>query len=217
MRHHPHHLAGFKIQPQLQIAPATRFMPWKIRMTMTRLVPQHGCHPSYPHQCPKHQHSLHKLHFSNRPLPQDLSLMKLLLQVCPLQPHNQAHHHFQGCLKHQALSLIAQGHVLHHRDTVPWRHWCNTIFLPSKQHGLKTPWPPNLLACAKHWCILNLSQQNLPVSAQGCPLLMRDTALRPWIWNPANYQSIANSDKAHATRKFGTTLTLINLGISAKA
>jgi hypothetical protein len=59
--------------------------------------------------------------------PTNLSLMTLNLQVDPLQPQNQAHHHFQGCWQHQALLLIAQGHVLHHRTTVPWRHLYNTI------------------------------------------------------------------------------------------
>ncbi len=162
--HHPHHLAGPPIQPQLQIAPTTLFMPWKMTMTMTHLVPPHGCHPHYSHQYHKHQHNVHELHLLNRPCPQGLSLMMLFLQVCPLQPQNQANYNFQGCPKHQALSLIAQGHILHHRDTVHSWNWCNTIFPLPNQHGLKTPWPPNLPAYAKHWRFLNLRQQNLPVS-----------------------------------------------------
>jgi hypothetical protein len=126
--------------------------------------------------------------------------MTLLLQVGPLQPHNQATRHFQGCLKHQALSLIAQGPVLNCHNTVHFWHWCNTIFPLPKQHSLKTPWPPNFPAYAKHWRFLNLSLCNLPVSAQGCPLLMMDTALRSWIRSPTNYPSIAISDETHATK-----------------
>ncbi len=68
--------------------------------------------------------------------------------MCPLKPHIRANHHFQGCLKHQTLLLIAQGHILHHRDTGHLWNWCNTVFPLPKQHGLKTPWPPNLPACA---------------------------------------------------------------------
>ncbi len=91
-------LAGSRIRPQCQISPTTCFMPCQITMTRTRLVPQHGCHPCYPLQCQEHQLHGHALHLSNRPLPQDLSLSMLLLQVGPIQPRNQAHHHFQGCL-----------------------------------------------------------------------------------------------------------------------
>jgi hypothetical protein len=143
--------------------------------------------------------------------------MVFLLQAGLLQPHNQSHRHFQGCLKHQALLLIAQGHVLHRRDIGNWRLWCNTIFLLPKQHGLKTSWPPKLLAYAKHWRFLNMNQQNLPVSARDCPCLTRDTPLWSWIRNPANYSSIANSDETHTTKKFGTAPTLMNLDVSAKA
>jgi hypothetical protein len=125
------------------------------------------CHPHYPLQCQEHQLHMHASHLPNKPLPRDLSLTMLLLQVCSIQPHNQTHHHFQGCLKHQTLLLIAQGHILHHRTTVPWWHWYNTISLPPKQHGLHTPWPPNLPAYAKPWHFQNLSLQNLPASARG--------------------------------------------------
>jgi hypothetical protein len=74
-----------------------------------------------------------------RPLPRDLSLTTLHLQVDPLQSHNQAHCHFQGCQQHQALLLIVRGHILHHRTTVPWWHWYNTISQLPKQHNLHTP------------------------------------------------------------------------------
>jgi hypothetical protein len=85
----------------------------------THLVPPHGHHPRYRHWCHKHQYSVRKSPLFNRSCPQGLSLMSLLLQVCPLQPHNcHCHRHFQGCTKYQALLLIAQGHVLHHRDTI---------------------------------------------------------------------------------------------------
>ncbi len=140
----------------------------------------------------------------------------LLLQVCLLQPQNQANHHFQGCPKHKALSLIAKGHVLYRHDKVHSWNWYNTIFLLPKQHGLKAPWPLNPLAYTKHWHFLNLKQQNLPVSARGCPLSTRDTALRSWIRNLTNYLSIANSDETHATKKFGTACIPMNLGVSAK-
>ncbi len=90
-------------------------------------------------------------------------------------------------------------------------------FLPPTQHSLKSPCPPNLPVYCKHWRFQSLSWLNLPVSVWGCPLLMRDTALRYWIRNPANYSSIANSNKTHTTKKFGTAHTLMNLGISAKA
>jgi hypothetical protein len=138
------------------IVPTTLFMPWKMMTTMTHLVPPHGHHPCYWHWCCKHQVNLHKSLLSNRPHPRGLSLMKLLLQVCPLQPHNRANRHFQGYPKHQALSLIAKGHVLRHRDSVHLWNWCNTIFSLPKKHGHKTPWPPNLSAYAKHWGYLNL-------------------------------------------------------------
>ncbi len=149
--------AGSRIQPQLQIAPTTSFMPWKMTMTRMHLVPQHGCCPCYPHQCQEHQLNVHPSHLSNRPLPCSLSLTSLLLQVGPVQPHNQAHCHFQGCLYYRALLLIAQGHVLHHCTTVFWLHWYNTISLPPKQHGPNTPWPPNLPAYAKHWRFWHLN------------------------------------------------------------
>jgi hypothetical protein len=74
------------------------FMPWQMTMTRTSLVQQHGCHPRYLLQCQEHQLHGHMSHLSNRPLSQDLSLTPLLLQLGPIQPHNQAHHHFQGCL-----------------------------------------------------------------------------------------------------------------------
>ncbi len=94
-----------------------------------------------------------------------------------------------------------------------WWHWYNTTSLPPKQQGLNTPWSPNLPAYAKHWRSWNTSWQNLPAT----PLWTRDTALQSWIRNPANYSSIANSNKTHATMKCGTNHTQMNLGNSAKA
>jgi hypothetical protein len=91
-------LAESRIQSQHQISPTTRFMPWQMMMAGSRLVPQHGHHPCYLLQGQIHQLHGHALHLSNRPLPQDLSLTMLLLQVGQIQPHNQAHSHFQGCL-----------------------------------------------------------------------------------------------------------------------
>jgi hypothetical protein len=73
-------------------------LPWQMTMTRTRLVPQHGRHPRYPLQCQEHQLHRHASHLCNRPLPRNLSLMTLLLQVGQIQPQNQAHRHFQGCL-----------------------------------------------------------------------------------------------------------------------
>ncbi len=186
-------------------------------MTMTRLVPQHGRHPCYPLQCQEHQLHGHALHLSYRPLPWDLFLMTLLLQVDPTQLHNQAHRHFQGSRQHQALLLILRGHVLHHCATVPWWHWHNTISRWPKQHGLHTPWPSNFPAYAKHWCFWNLSWQNLPASARGWPLWTRDTALWSWIRSPANYSSIATSNETHASKRFGTNHTQMNSGNFAKA
>jgi hypothetical protein len=139
-------LAGSRIRPQRQISPTTHFMPWQMTMTRMRLVPQHGRHPHHSLQCQEHQIYMQASHLSYMPLPQDLLLTMMHLQVDPLQPHNQAHHHFQGCRQHRALLLIIRGHVLHHRATVPWQHWYNTISLQPKQHGLHTAWPPNLPA-----------------------------------------------------------------------
>ncbi len=135
-------------------------MPWKMTMMMTHLMPPHGHHPHYWHWCHEYQYNVHE-----SPHPRGLSLMTLPPQVCPIQSHNhQYHHHSQECPKHQALLLIAQGHALHRRNTVPSWNWCNTISPLPKQHGHKTPWPPNLMAYAKHWRCLNLRCQNLPVS-----------------------------------------------------
>jgi hypothetical protein len=143
--------------------------------------------------------------------------MTLLLQVCPIQPHNcHYHRHLQGHPNHQAQLSITQGHVLHLCDTVPLWNWCITIFPLPKQHGHKTPCPPNLLAYAKPWHCLNLRQQNLPACAQGFPLLTRETALQFWIRNLANYLSIANSEGTHTTIKFGTAPILMNSGVCAK-
>ncbi len=89
--------------------------------------------------------------------------MTLLLQVCPIQPHSCCYHcHFQGCPKNQALSPIAQGHILHHHNTIPSWNWCNTIFPLPKQQGHKTP-SPNSPAHAKP---LSLRWQNLPLRAR---------------------------------------------------
>jgi hypothetical protein len=109
-------------------------MTLKMTMLMTDLVPPHGYHPCNWNWCHIRQYNAHMLPLSNRPHPQGLSLMTLLLQVCPRKPNSHHYHcHFQECPRHQALSPIAQGHVC--MELVQYH------ILPAK-----TTWPQNTLS-----------------------------------------------------------------------